>query len=357
MKKIKKNKKYIVLIIGIIFLGLGFVFNETKVIKILLELIGMAVIVGYYAKRKVVLLPYYLLICIGGLLALDYILVKSTDRVPVFSYVIESNENVKLYNAVGYRVWDCNGTFVIDKLYQRSYLCDDAYIEEVDSKVFISHVVENFDELENKFVKVKGKISSITGIEYVSMQSYEETDITMNGYVTFADNITLKFKFNGGNENVSNYEVYDNAILIGRVAKLYEDNNKYEIILEDAKIIKDEIYDDFEISVTSKKECDKDDQVSLLVSESTYDIYSSCMDKIVVRYSEDLVYELSFLLTSDKLEIDDILEKANNVSYDKDNNVLYEFDGFNILECNRDAKKQYIIGNSKLNLESGFCAK
>ena len=81
------------------------------------------------------------------------------------------------------------------------------------------------------------------------------------------------------------------------------------------------------------------------------------MDKIVVRYSEDLVYELSFLLTSDKLEIDDILEKANNVSYDKDNNVLYEFDGFNILECNRDAKKQYIIGNSKLNLESGFCAK
>ena len=80
-----------------------------------------------------------------------------------------------------------------------------------------------YPEYKNKFVRVHGKISKISGNESIELASYTSSEESLNGYVNFNLDYTLNVK---SNEILSSYRIYDYIDVIGRVDS-YKNNNNY----------------------------------------------------------------------------------------------------------------------------------
>ncbi len=353
--KYRKYIKFGFLILSLLLIGIGFSISDNRVMNKLLVILGVILMGGSIAIKRWWLAIISIVVIFLFIVGVDYLVTFYMEKVPVFSIKQVTNEQVISYNSFFYRVYSCDNDLKVDNFYRKNYLCNDNSLEENESNAFINQIVRNYDEWENKFVKIRGRVSRITGIETLEMKAYEVNMVTINGYVTFADNITLKFEFNGNNELLSNYEVYDDAIVIGRVSKLEKEGDNYTVIFKDSKLVTHSLYDDYDLVVVAKDKCSINNGFKLLESDSNYEIYDACQNTIMARYSEDVVYELGFLLNSDKLVIDDVLEKSDSVDYDDKNDVLYSYQDFNILLC-KDEKNRYYIGSSELNFDSGICS-
>ena len=68
------------------------------------------------------------------------------------------------------------------------------------------------------------------------MQPYTTTDITVNGYVTFADNITLRILFKQSEPLLDQYDVYDEITVVGIIKNMEQSHNKYVVYMYDTKI-------------------------------------------------------------------------------------------------------------------------
>lgn len=353
----KKNIKMLLYIGGIFLILIGFIISNIHILSLLLVLLGLVLlsvgtIINHKNTKKITIL--YILFYLLLALAFDSGLSMSLKKAPIFSYNVNIDGNSKVYNAIGYRVWECNGKYTVDKLYKYGYYCDTNNLDTVDANAFLSQVVENYDDYENTYVKLTGKISQKNGINYVEIQPYETTEITLNGYVNFADNITLRAMFNDGEDKLSTYEIYDSITIIGKVWNLSQKDDKYTILMNDTVIIDEEDKSDFQLVVNTKNSCEKDK--TLLYSANDYKLYTSCIESILVKYDNNDVYELSSVLSSGKLSMNDIYEKAgytsNNIS---DGSIMYNYDDFVIVECDTSLSYDIVIGSSDLSFDEAYC--
>ena len=232
-----------------------------------------------------------------------------------------------------------------DLFNKQGYLCDMSNIDTVYSNSFLSTVIENYSDYKNQYVKINGKISKKNGLNYIEMQAYDPNSESINGSVTFYENITLRILFTNNEEELNNYDIYDNITVIGSIKNLETINGSHYIYMSDAKVLSIRNLDKYKISFTIDNKCD---EKTMIYSDDTKDIYEYCLLNAFITYEDGSNYELGNVLSSGKLNIDEMINNYKTKEEDKEN-ILYKFDNYNILVCNNTEKENIIIGSNKLN--------
>lgn len=346
------KRRILFIVIGILFALIPYFINVYSVYRLLMVLFGLilleiGLIIDKYDKPwRIVLLPIIFLIIS---FSLDFGVSHIFKTIPIFSQRHISSENVIVYNSLFYREYSCNKEIKIDDFYQQEYSCNKKDLNTIDSTSFLNNVLENYVEHKNKFVKINGKISKLNGTYNLEMQGYTLTDESINGYVLFSNNITLEVNFNEI-KDLTKYKVYDNITVIGRIDELIKRGDTYTVRMYDSIIIDSDLYKNYEFSVVEEKKCEHDKKEYTVTEEGKY--YTSCLNNIYVKYDEENVYELSYVLLDKKITINNLIEKSIE-TLEEDGNILYDLETFKILSC-KDSD-EYILGNKKLKIDSPYC--
>lgn len=337
------------LLLGIVLITLGIVIHNFYYGRLILILMGVGYLVAgvcrKYRKNKYRKYTTVSLLFLLGMFILDTILVLTINIEPIFS-LYNNSESVKIYNGLGYRVWKCNETkdLVVDYLYQKPYQCPVKQISTIEINAFASQIVENYNSYEDKFVKISGKISKINGLNDFEMQAYENQEDPTNGYVTFADNVTLRFVFNDTEEKLTNYELYDRIVVIGRISSIATKNDNTLVKMTDSRIINDDLYQDYQVLLSSEKLLLS--EPSLIYASAKLNVYNNFSTSVMIKYSNQDVYDLEYVLSSAKLNLEQILNKANDIqeNYEQDIKV-YLYSNFKIYLWTKNNRQNILITN------------
>ena len=269
------------------------------------------------------------------------------NRIPLFVYEIKSSDSMRTYNSFFYRIFDCNGELSLDYEYNKNYICDEDDLDTIDINTFLADPNNGYEKYHDKFVKLNGKISKITGAEAIELSSYTMSNNSLNDYVNFNINYVVRIHVA---ESLSDYRIYDNITVIGRVNSLSEENGIMVINLEDALLIPSDIYDTYSYEIVNSSNT----ELTNLVSEQNYYLYG--ISTLNVKYANDAIYELSYLITDSRITLDDIIGNTSATNlYDEEEVLqakLYELEKFNVLVCENDKK---IIGNKDFELNINLC--
>ncbi len=341
----KKKYNFTFLIIGLVLFLIALLINKSSVIRLLLTLVGVGFVFYTFKRenRKInVLLIVLFIICS---IFIDSIVSSTLVRIPIFAYNITTSGNTRVYKAIGYRIWQCdkNSTknMKVDKFYTKGYSCDASDIETIDSNSFLNSVIENYDDYKDTYVKIKGKISKKNSRNSIEMQPYEQSNITLNGYVTFADNITLKILFYKDFDELDLYDIYDEIIVVGVVKTLEHNDDKFVIYLTESIMISASNFDKYEMIVNEQATCENGTK-NILYSSDEYDLYAYCLEDVFVNYGENK-YELSSALSSGKISIDELFAGPIESSNLEDGSELYKFEKYSVLKCNKEKSKDIVI--------------
>lgn len=341
------KKRLIVLLgLGLTLMIVPFLINIYSIFRIISLMLGIILItVSLCLKKKrnifyIILVPLIMLVFSYGI---DTLLFYTLKRVPVFSYAIKSSEKVKTYNSFFYRVFDCNGELTLDYGYTKNYVCSNEYLDPININGFMQDAEESFKKYHHKFVHIYGKISKITGNENIELASFTRSDDMLNGYVNFnLDNILVV----NTDENLSKYRIYDYIDVYGKVSE-YKNG---KIILTNTKLVASNIYNTYSFEIITND----DNKISNLVKEQNYYYYG--ITSVNVKYDGDNIYELSYLLTDGRFDLEklvknaefEVLKDAEDVEVAK----KYKLEKFNLVECTNNKK---IIVNSKNKIDSDIC--
>ena len=356
MKKKNNSSNYILLIIGIIVAIIPLLINKLTAVRLLLSLVGIFLVTISLERKKIrkiiILFISFLIMSVF----VDSIVSSIFARIPIYTYNITTTGNTRVYNSIGFRIWQCNikndKDLRVDAFYTKGYMCDAKNIEQIDSNSFLNSVVENYGEYQNTYVKIRGKISKKNSQNSIEMQPYEKKDLTINGYVNFADNITLKILFKNNNSELDLYDVYDEITVIGIVKNIEQNDEKFVVYLSESELVSEEKFDTYEIIVNKSNECRNEN--SIIYSDDKNELYTYCIDGIVVKYESDN-YELASALSSSKINVDSLFVDEKNQETDEGGNVLHYFERYNIMECNKEGSKDYIIGPPDIKMDGNAC--
>jgi len=311
-KKTKINSNFIFFSINILILLLAFFLNKGGILRIFLWLASCIVLIGniyrlYKSK------PFTNIMIFGGIfilsLIIDGVISISLKKIPLFAYNITNVGDSRVYNAIGFRVWQCDKTnfndLKVDPFYNKGFVCKADSIPSVEINSFLNSVIENYSDYKNSYIKVTGKISKKTGQNYIEMQPYESNSVTINGYVNFANNITLRILFNENAQELDNYDVYDEITVVGIIKNLDELNNSYIIYMNDSKVVSSIDLNEYKISITEEKECSS--SPSIIYFNEISNVYTYCIEDMVVVSTPDAVMVCPKSKTQDVKKIVDKL--------------------------------------------------
>ena len=343
--------RILLLIIGLILLISAYALNKYNLLRTILLIIGLILLVTQSVlerNHKFIFAILFTLIYLGFAITIDYIVVKTFHKTPVLTLNILTTGNVKIYNSFGYRVWQCDTSkeeYIVDPLNKLGYFCSTDNINTININVISKELVNNFKKYQNTFIKLDGKVSSIVGNEYFTLNPYTIDNNNLNNQVTFQDNLTLQVYNNDLSKNISEYRVYDNITFIGRINSIEEQNSKYTIKITDTLITNKDI-GDFTIDVTLNDACNLDKQYLTKVDSDT--IYTSCLKNVLINYDNGSSYELLYALENRNILWNDFLSKASNyetlTQYSK-----FTFAKFDVIKCSNN---DFIISNKNSNLDN-----
>lgn len=354
------NMNLLILIISIILIAIAIFINKSVVIRPILWLIAIFLIslnLGIKNKFKITSTIIFILIFLTISIVADGIIVYTFKRIPVFSYNIISTKNTIVYNSIGMRVWQCDkkdfDKLIVDPFYEKGYMCSADDIDVIDANSFLNSVTVNYNEYKNRYVKINGKISKKSGQNQIEFRPYTTSDITVNGYVEFADNIIARVIFNNSDDALDNYDVYDEITIVGIVKNLENEGNRYVIYLYDSRVVGNINLNEYTITVTSKNKCTE--APTLIHSNDTNDIHSYCIEEMIVSFPDNM-YELPQALSSNKITIDDIYSSSDNIiDYEEDERKIYKFDDYSVLVCDQSLSRDIYIGNKKMSFDDVEC--
>lgn len=348
----------ILISLSIIFIILIYIINNASFIRPLLWIVSVVLLTAVFRVNKKIHIVRLLMVflCLFALsLAIDGTIAALLKRIPAYSYNITTNNKTRVYNSLGVRVWQCDinkEEFKVDVFYNKGYLCNAEDLSAIDSNSFLNSIVQNYDDYHNQYVKIVGKVSKKNGQNYLEMQPYTEGENKINGYVEFANNITLRAIFSPPEKELDNYDIYDEITIIGKVKNLDQSSTQYVIYMYETKIVSTISLSGYQINIVKEDNCT--DKNKLFTTE-TNDIYTYCLKDVIVSYS-DSNNELVDSLSSNKILIEDLYSDPSEVlSSDKDNSALYKMDNYNILVCDPEYSKDIIIGPPSLNFNSTKC--
>lgn len=342
-------KSKVCFFIGIIFLGIAYFINKYHFMRLILLALGIFLItLGYVFKEKrkasiAILLPLFLLVICY---CIDHILFITIKRFPIFVYKIESSEKVRTYNSFFYRLIDCDGNITLDNGYKKGYICGNNDLENTDVNVFLVNPDKSYRNFKNKYVKVTGKISKIIGKDTIEMSYYENTPDTLNGYVKFTNGTILKIKTD---TDLSKYRIYDDLTAIFLVDDITHLSESTVIEGIDSILLPSTYYDSYSIEVITNEE----ESLKELSKDKEYYLYG--IDNIYLKYKNNTIYELSYVLEDKRLDIDDFIkDSVKKEVKDKNGEIIYtyyELEKFNVYNC----QEKTILGNPRLKLNESLC--
>ncbi len=341
------KKRHITLLgFGISLMLLPFLINTYGIFRIISLILGVIlIIVSLVLKRKrsifyIILLPLLLLVFSYGV---DTLLFYTLKRIPIFSISYESSSKMRTLNSFFYRVYDCDDDLILDYGYVKNYMCDEALLDPIDINMFMQDAESSYKKYHNKFVHIHGKISKISGNDSIELASFTHTDDMLNGYVSFnLDNILIV----NTEEDLSKYRIYDYIDVFGKVSSIQGD----KIILTNTKLVANDLYETFSFEVINSDSKD----LTNLVKEKDYYYYG--ISSVNIKFDQDNIYELSYLLLDDRFSFDDLLSNKEYTIYkdeeDKEIAKKYKLEKFDILDC---ANGKRIVVNSKVGADSDIC--
>lgn len=346
-KVVNLKKRLIWLLgIGLTLIIVPFIINKYSIFRIISLILGIVlVLISFCLKKKrnvflILLVPILLFAMSYGI---DVLFAFKLKYVPIYSYIIKSSDKVKTYNSFFYRVYDCNNKLSLDYGYKNSYVCSDDLLDTISINKFLQDSKDSYKEYKNKFVRIHGKISRISGNESIELAAFTKSDEVLNGYVNFNLDYTLSVKTT---DNLSKYRIYDYIDVIGRVDSF----NNNTITLIDTKLIPSDIYNEYSFEIINNN----DEKLSNLIKEKNYFYYG--ISSLNVKYDQDNIYELSYVLQDEKIKIDDIIIdvdfKTIKDEEDKEAGKVYKLEKFNILECDNE---KVIVANKNSKLNSDIC--
>lgn len=336
-----KKLKIILCLTGVLLMIIPFLVHTYSIYRFIVLSIGIiALLIGICLKNKGLIykIPLYLLLLIILSLILDFLNYKIFKSSPIIAYKVKSSDKVATYNSLFYRIYDCNGKLVIDN-YDRNYACQASDIPKISINEFLENPKQSYKEYKNKFVKLEGKIGSIIGASSLTLNAYTEAEEVKNGYVTF--DLEKEVRVNELNINPSQYFNYDYVVIIGRVVS-FDDTKAQTIYLDDAIVVDNHIYDNYELIVNN---IDTDDILK------KGDIYYVGISSIFYKYREDILYELDYLL-SDKRESITNLIKNQEKEIINENDTLYKLKDYQIILC---ANKKTLLVNNRISKYDTLC--
>ena len=364
----KKNKKtnILYLIIAIVLLIIALLAPLKNIIRLFVAIFSLLTLSLYKfikLEKNKKFTPLYTLGYLIFYILLDSICVVTMNKLPIFSTHILNDENVRIYNALGYKVWQCNieeKELIIEPFNENGYLCDVEEIENIPINELITSLNNNYDEYRNRYVKTTGKISKKDGANYIEMQAYEENVENINGEVKFTDTITLAIYFPNYTNELDVYDVHDEITVVGKIKNMETVNDKRIIYMYETKLTSKIELDTYTVTATVTPSENKTSKEKQLLQETLENnIYKYGLDNIIVKYNDNLEYELSSVLSSNKLSINAIIEQAEEEITDKKNpdnkSKLYKFKTFNIIVCNPENSKDIFITSPKTEFDDIEC--
>lgn len=351
---VKKRIGTIFLVCGLLCFLLGFflpIFSRYRLIFCLLSILLFSIGISLFRKHKYLTFLCTLIISFFSVWLIDYIAVWKFDQTPALSFRIQNTNHTHIYNALYYRLWDCDGKRVIDLNYQKHYLCSPDELTEMNINAVTSAVHETYQKHKGEFIRIIGKVSAVSGMESLEMKGFTQDEDSLNGNVSFLDSPMLEFHFNEREERLSTLSVYDYISVIGRIDRLEEKNGKIILHMKDSYILNNDIYENFSIKAESTNYCEKDKKEYAKTKEYTY--YTSCLNHMYVTYENADIYELSYALQEGKITLKELLRDYQMKNSDVDGNEIYTWKDYSMIICKNN---EVILGNKHLTLTSGVCS-
>lgn len=343
-------KKRLLFILGILLIFLAFVLYKYSIYRFILMLLGIGIImyqciINKVHKAIIIIVTILLLLVTFGI---DFVLSNHFNRIPIYALKIKSSDNMSVYNSAFYRVYDCNSKLITDKGYKKAYACNESDLEEHDINSFLNESIKSYQEYHNRFIKLNGKISKLSGVDVIELSSYKQGEDLLNGYVVFNTDYTVRLTTD---YDITKLKIFDNITVIGLVSSIEQQNESYLITLIDTVIIPSDIYESYTIEVVENDS----KELSDFVEKMNY--YKLGLDNIYVHYDQDNIYELSYLITDSRITIDDLIADIEYTELNnKDDEVIaqkYTLDKYSILKCKNVDK--VIFANKKAKLTIDYC--
>ena len=343
-------KKKVLFIIGLLLIISAFLLYKYSIYRFIILMLGIGLIVYQCVFNKInkIVVIIITILLLMGTFGIDYILTNYFHRIPIYALRIKSSNKMAVYNSVFYRVYNCDKKLIIDKGYKKAYVCSDNILDEHDINSFLNEAIKSYQEYHNKFIKLNGKVSKISGLDVIELSAYKQAEDSLNGYVVFNTDYTVRVITD---YDISKLKIYDNITVIGLVSSLEQQKDTYVINLMDTMIIPSDIYNNYSIEVV---ENDSKELVNF-VDKTNY--YILGLDNIYIHYDKNNVYELSYLITDSRITFEDLVkDKEYSELKNKDEEVVaqkYQLDKFNIMKCLDNDK--VIIANKKSKLNIDLC--
>ena len=340
-----KKRSIILLFVSLLLIVIPFFFNTYSIIRLIsvtLGLIFLILSILFNKKSHIVLVVILPILVFTVSYALDLFLFYSLKRIPIYINKVDSSDKVSTYNSFFYRIYNCNKELIMDYGYNREYSCDNDYLEAIDINELLLNPSDSYTKYKNKFIRVHGKISKIVNLDSIELSLWDKADNSLNGYVNFNYNYVLKVPVK---EDLNNLRIYEEIDVIGRVSKLNNDT----LYLIDTKLIPSDVYDTWSYEIIQNND---------LKYENIIDnYYYYGISELNIMYSDDLIYELGYLINDKKITIDDLIKGkfVNNLYKDEESKVTgeeYILEKFNVLRCSNDI---VIISNKKNKLDINSC--
>ncbi|MDE6284811.1 MAG: hypothetical protein K2M17_03620, partial [Bacilli bacterium] len=251
------------------------------------------------------------------------------------------------YNSFAYRIYDCKGKRTIDNGYKKAYLCDINDLDTIPVNAFLSEALNSFKDYQEKFVKITGKISKISGRDTIELSFYEPEENTLNGHVKFNTASRVRIKTDA---NLSNLRIYDDFTVIGLVESLTEDKDATIINLTHTILLPSDVYQSYTVEIVENANA----EIKKYLKDKEYYLYG--LENIYIKYQNDVRYELGYSLTDARIKLEDLIKdiKPEKIKDEQDKELaeIYPKEKYNIYICSNNAV--YFV-NKKLEFNKDLC--
>ena len=344
------TKRFISMLIGVLLLAVALLMSKFNLIRAILCI--LSIIVLAYANQlerhnKKLFIPLFVIIFTFFVIALDYLVVASFKKSPIFSYNIVTTKYGTVYNAIGYRVWSCkNNDFKVDPLYKLGYYCEKESMTSENINNVLSTIVENFDNYKDSYVKIIGRVSKILDDKSFYMQMFRED----NNIIKFDETTKLYVEFNYKNNDVAGLANNSIITVVGKIDRK-EGNNIYMI---DSTFTREAISSgDVLFGAETNIYCEYDKQLWFQTSDNIF--YKSCIEDVNLKINDN-IYNLQNAILNNLITLSEIEDEALGYqTQSKDNSRMYNFKDFKMLVCDPNVSKDIIVGRSEMDFSDGYC--
>lgn len=339
-------KKNILLIIAFILMVIPYFINYYIVLRLLSYIVGMLLfcLVLFKNKKNIIVNTIIVITIFISSYYVDYILCHK-ERIPFMTKEVISSDKVISYYSLLYQVNICNKEWNLDKFYQKGFTCK----KEMLDKISINDFLSTYESNKNSYLKISGKISQIVGEKYIEVAPYENEENSQNGEVIFKQDIILRLPLKDLDIDIKKFKIYDEIEFIGRVIDKTKEDEKNIYLFDDIIIYQSELYNEYELVVENDNNCELDKTEYVKINDLTY--YTSCLKNVDVKFNEENIYDLDYVLLDEKITLDNLLKRSITQNKDAFNNTLYELKEFKILVCNNN---EVVLGKN-ISLESNYC--